>query len=123
MEYDYREAVKKDVINYIEEEIDFQDYDTIEELRDHLKEQLWIEDRVTGAGSDSYTCNTWQSEEYLCHNFNLLVEALEFSGNAVMLLKDGADACDVQIRCYILNEAIDAALEELDAERQIQGEL
>lgn len=34
--YDYHEAVYDDVCAYIRENIDFADYDTVEDLADHL---------------------------------------------------------------------------------------
>ena len=36
--YDYREAVKEDVLQYIKDEINFEDFDTLEEL----EEKLWL---------------------------------------------------------------------------------
>ena len=38
MAYDYREAVKDDVLEYINNEINFEDFDTLEELEEHLGE-------------------------------------------------------------------------------------
>lgn len=46
--YDYHEAVYDDVCDYIRENIDFSDYDTIEDLADHLNDELWAHDSVTG---------------------------------------------------------------------------
>ncbi len=78
---------------------------------------MWTEDRVTGNGSGSYTFNRYQAEEYICHNLNLLGEALDdFGGSAADILKDGAEAADVTIRCYVLNAAISKALDDLEEE-------
>ena len=46
--YNYLEAVKEDVLNYIEEEICFNDFEDREELEEHLNKVLWAEDSVTG---------------------------------------------------------------------------
>jgi hypothetical protein len=46
--YDYREAVKDDVLEYIKDEINFEDFDTLDELEEKLNEDLWTEDSVTG---------------------------------------------------------------------------
>lgn len=121
MQYNYREAVKEDVKEYIEEEINYQDYESVEELEAELNETLWIDDSVTGNVSGSYTMNIWQAEENLEHNLDLLHEALsEFGGNDMNALEKGAEYCDVIIRCYLLPEAIAEALEELDAESKIK---
>ena len=55
MEYNYLEAVKDDVREYIEDEIDFTDYGTIEDLEQFLNDELFINDSVTGNASGSYT--------------------------------------------------------------------
>lgn len=112
--YNYREAVKEDVLTYINEEIDFSDFETLEDLEQHLNEELWTCDSVTGNASGSYYCNAWKAEEALCHNLDLLAEALEEFGDSLDILKDGAEAADVTIRCYLLSEAIAEALEEIE---------
>lgn len=114
MAYDYREAVKDDVLEYINNEINFEDFDTLEELEEHLNEVLFTEDSVTGNASGSYTFNTYEAEENICHNLDLLGEALEEFGGGYDILKDGAEAADVTIRCYLLGECIAAALEEIE---------
>lgn len=117
MSYDYREAVKNDVLDYIKSEIDFADFDSLEELEEHLNDTLWTVDSVTGNASGSYTFNSWQAEENICHNLDLLGEALtEFGSGADYLITNGAEAADVTIRCYLLGECIAAALEEIEDE-------
>lgn len=114
-EYDYREAIKNDVMEYIKNEIDFSEFDTLEELEEHLNDELWTVDSVTGNGSGSYTFSTYEAEENICHNLDLLGEALtEFGSGADYLITNGAEAADVTIRCYLLGECIAAALEELE---------
>lgn len=114
-EYDYREAVKNDVMEYVKNEIDFSDFDTLEELEEHLNEGLWTVDSVTGNGSGSYTFSTYEAEENICHNLDLLGEVLEeFGSGADYLITNGAEAADVIIRCYLLGECIAAALEEME---------
>lgn len=112
--YNYREAVKEDILTYINEEIDFSDFETLEDLEQYLNEELWTCDSVTGNASGSYYCNAWKAEEALCHNLDLLAEALEEFGGSLDILKDGAEVADVTIRCYLLNEAIAEALEEIE---------
>lgn len=113
MEYDYREAVKDDVLEYIKNEIDFTEFDTLEELEEKLNEDLFCEDSVTGNASGSYTFNTYEAEENICHNLDLLAEALDEYGGSCDIPHDGAEAADVTIRCYLLGQAIAEAMEEI----------
>lgn len=113
--YDYREAIKNDILDYIEYNIDFEDFEDLDELSEQLNSDLWAYDGVTGNGSGSYTFNAYQAEEYLCHNLDLLGEALEeFGSGEDYLINNGAEACDVTIRCYLLSECISEALEEIE---------
>lgn len=105
--YDYLSAVESDVREYIENNVNFHDYSDLDEMKEDLNEKLFVEDSVTGNASGSYTFNTWKAEEYLCHNLDLLAEANEeFSGSSD-ILSDGAEMCDVTIRCYLLGQAIE----------------
>lgn len=78
--YDYLSAVEEDVKNYIECEVDFNDFEDLDELQDYLDDTLWTDDSVTGNGSGSYTFSTWLAEENLCHNLDLLDEAINELG-------------------------------------------
>ena len=80
-----------------------------------MNEVLFTDDSVTGNGSGSYTFSTYEAEENICHNLDLLGEALEeFGSGADYLITHGAEAADVTIRCYLLGECIAAALEEIE---------
>ena len=124
MKYDYLENVKEDVKtaildNCTKEEIKnaFKSLEARDELYEKLYDNLWVDDSVTGNASGSYTCNAYQAEEYLCHNWDLLVEALEEFGESESdALSRGAEFCDVTIRCYLLGSAIKEALDELEGE-------
>ena len=123
--YNYREAVREDVLeaireNYTPEEIReaLQDRD---EFAEKLNDELWIDDSVTGNASGSYYCNTWKAEEALAHNLDLLGEALqEFGYGPDYLITRGAEAADVTIRCYLLGAAISEALDELEEETETE---
>ena len=114
MQYNYREAVKNDILDYINNNIDFKDFNDLDELEEHLNEELWANDSVTGNASGSYYCNAYAAEEAICHNLDLLGEALDAFGGLCDILKDGAEAADVTIRCYLLGECIAEALEEIE---------
>ena len=112
--YNYLEAVKEDVKSYIENEVELSDYSSREELESYLNDELFTNDSVTGNASGSYTFSIWQAEENICHNLDLLGEALQEFGSDMDILKDGAEACDVTIRCYLLGQAINEVLDEMD---------
>ena len=115
--YDYREAVKNDVLEYINNEVDLEEWRGDRDgLEEKLNEDLWICDSVTGNASGSYYCNSYKAEEALMHNLDLLAEACEEFGGGCDVLKDGAEACDVTIRCYLLGECIAAVLDDLESE-------
>jgi len=120
--YNYFEAVKNDVLNYINENEIKVTTSNKDELAEHLHDDLWANDSVTGNGSGSYFFNTWKAEEALCHNLDLLGEACEEFGSTADLLKDGAEACDVTIRCYLLPQAISEALDELEEDDEDEDE-
>lgn len=116
--YNYYEAVKDDVREYIENEINLNEWKGNREgLEEKLNDDLWTCDSVTGNASGSYTFNAWEAEENLCHNLDLLEEALdEFGSDKGYLLENGAEAADVTIRCYLLGSTIAEVLDELEDE-------
>ena len=120
--YNYFEAVKNAVLDYINENEIKVTTSNKEELADSLNDDLWTNDSVTGNGSGSYFFNTWKAEEALCHNLDLLGEACEEFGSTADLLKNGAEACDVTIRCYLLPRAISEALDELEEDDEDEDE-
>lgn len=116
--YNYLEAVTSDVLDYIKEEINLDEWKGNREgLEEKLNDELWTVDSVTGNASGSYTFNTWEAEENLAHNWDLLAEALdEFGQDGTDVLRQGAEAMDVTIRCYLLGQAIAEVLDELEEE-------
>lgn len=118
--YDYLENVKEDVRNYIEENEIVVTSSNREEVEQELNDTLFVNDSVTGNASGSYTFSAWQAEENLCHNFELLTEALTELGCDLSYLEKGAEACDVTIRCYLLGQAISGVLDEIEIENETE---
>lgn len=118
--YDYLENVKEDVRNYIEENKIVVTSSNREEVEQELNDTLFVDDSVTGNASGSYTFSAWQAEENLCHNFELLTEALTEFGCDLSYLEKGAEACDVTIRCYLLGQAISEVLDEIEIENETE---
>lgn len=115
MKYDYLKNMTEDVKEYIKE-----NYEGIEEVnQEKLYDDLWIDDSVTGNGSGSYTFNSEVAREFVYYNDDLLLEAFnEFGVSSEEIAKHIFDYeyQDVTIRCYLLNEAIEKAIEELKKE-------
>lgn len=121
--YNYLEAVKADVIeaikyDYTAEEIKagFEDRDAFEEK---LNDDLWTADSVTGNGSGSYTFNRRVARDYVLGDMDTVADALrEFCVDAATIgekfLNEDWEYLDVTARCYVLGQAIDAALDEME---------
>ena len=109
--YDYRERVLKDVRDYISNNYSREELkelaDDLDELEDKLDYEMWTADSVTGNGSGSYTCNSWQAEENLCHNLELLQKVGFVFGELDLA---SPESCDMAIRCYYLRECINDVL-------------
>lgn len=119
MSYNYMDAMVEDIKDYIEDEVELSDYTDLEDFRDKLNDDLWVDDGVTGNASGSYTFNSWKAKEYVIDNMDLVAEMADEFGvdNATLgeKFREGAwEYFDVSIRCYLLGQAIEQALEELD---------
>lgn len=114
--YDYREAMTEDVKEWIKENVDLTEWtEDREGLEQQLNDDLWTEDSITGNASGSYYCNSYNAEESIAHNWDLLNEALdEFGQNDINVIKKGAEWADVTIRCYLLESVISDVLNEME---------
>lgn len=115
MKYDYLKNMTEDVKEYIKE-----NYEGVNEVdKENLYDELFIEDSVTGNGSGSYTFNSEAAREFVYNNEDLLEEAMqEFCCSSEEIAKHIFDYewQDVTIRCYLLGQAIDEAMKELEEE-------
>lgn len=119
--YNYFENVTADAKTAILENMDMWEWRNREELEENANDWLWTADEVTGNASGSYTFNAWQAEENLCHNMDELEDACnEFGVDIGEAVKQGAEYCDVTIRCHLLSQAISTAIDELEEEGKIQ---
>ena len=118
--YDYSQAVFDDVVEYLEDNV-LDNPKSLDELNnldtDQLDDELWIEDSVTGNGSGSYTMNALKAEQNLVGNYNLLCEALtEFGEENKTIVDFEPEEADITIRCYLLPQVIDEAIDYLKDE-------
>ena len=123
MKYDYVESMKRDILDYIADEIDRADYDDRDELETALNDDLWAEDAITGNGCWGYGKYHEIPDEtirnYVRENLDLCKEALrEFCTEKDEIIDkffdDDYSYFDCTIRCYCLNWAISKALDELE---------
>ena len=119
MDYNYLEAVKNDVLQYINDEVDLSEYDDRDDLEQQLNDDLWVEDSVTGNGSGSYTSDREKAKQYVLDSgFDGLEDMVsEFDIDAEELGRrlESSDWewFDVSLRCYWLGQAISEALDEV----------
>ena len=110
--YNYLECVKEDVKSYIDYDMNVSDFDDRESLEEYLNETLINNDSVTGNASGSYTFSRWDAEEHICHNTDLIQEATENFG--LEQIEYDPEKMDVTIRMYLLPQAINEVLDEMD---------
>lgn len=126
MAYDYREAMKQDIREWIKENYEYiedsvDDYKNAEEVCEFLNDELWTVDAVTGNASGSYTFNRKQAKEYVLANIDLAGKAMsEFGYTAEVfgekILDEEWEWLDVTIRCYLLGEVIADVVEGIMTE-------
>ena len=110
MDYNYYESMKEDIQEYLKE-TDCRDCD-------QLYDEMFLADSITGNASGSYTFSTYEAEENIAHNLDILKEALdEFGQDYSLALKNGSEWCDVTIRCYLLSQVLQEVLEEEEKEK------
>ena len=114
MKYNYIEALKNDIRQYMEDN-DF-DYTDKEDLEEQLNDLLWTADSVTGNASGSYTFNRAEAKEYVMDNMPLAVDAFrefdEIERFVGYLESEDYERIDVTIRCFLLGQVIADVLEE-----------
>lgn len=133
-DYDYKEAVKSDIEDYIEENIDYikdeVDITDKDAVMEYLNDALWIEDSVTGNGSGSYTFSRAKAEEYVKNDPRAkgYIQDMceEWGTDAATIgekfMDDDWEYFDVSIRCFLLSEAIYEVIEEEDYLDKVLGE-
>ena len=117
MMYNYLEAMKSDIMDYIRNDVNTNEFASREELEEHLNDDLWTVDSVTGNGSGSYTFSRAEAEEYVRDNWDLMKEAAEEFCDEERFIKwvfnEDWESIDVSIRCYLLGQAISDALDTI----------
>lgn len=116
MKYNYIEALKNDIRQYMEDNESYLNYTDKEDLEEQLNDLLWTADSVTGNASGSYTFNRAEAKEYVMDNMPLAVDAFrefdQIEKFADYIADENYEAIDVIIRCFLLGQVIADVLEE-----------
>lgn len=117
--YNYNEAVKEDLKDFILEYMDDEGIKAEELDADEISDIVWTADSVTGNGGRGYyPFNTYEAEENLTHNWDILAEALtEYGQDGINAIQKGAEWCDITIRCYLVGQFINEVIEEIQEEQ------
>ena len=125
--YNYLENVTADAKQAILENLNYWNFLDREELEEIANDELWVDDSVTGNGSGSYTFNREAAKEYVTRSddgMDTLRDAIcdfDCEHKAFSAFLEGNwEYFDVTIRCYLLGQAISAAIDELEEEGKIQ---
>ena len=114
--YNYKEEEIKDILDYIDTEVNLKEYEDEEELFYYLYNELWDEDTVTGNQSGYMTEK--EHEHFIAENFQLVKDAMESFGYRVKDIPNEKPCTwiDTTIRCYLLNDCLYEALKRLKGE-------
>ena len=125
--YNYREVIVDDLKDWIVNETDILEIEPefTDELFEWLYDEVWDVDSVTGNGPEYYDTEE-KCSEYLSNNIDLLYEAAReycIDDNINILIKHYEDKSlaryfDCTIRCYLLGECLEKALEELGVKNE-----
>lgn len=113
MAYNYHEAVKDDIREYIKENYGA----VIEKMRAVVFDTILREDGVTGDSSGSYTMNRATAKEYVIENIDLLEKVVNEYGFdkkdiGEQFLSEEWEQFDVLIRLYLVGEYFDDIFSE-----------
>lgn len=110
----YRDEVFNDLIDFIKEMASYKEWTTAQDIidnKDEIYDEAFVSDDVTGNASGSYTQSAYMAENNLTHAWDLLKDAMNDFGDNRNPLNLGPETCDSIIRCYLLGQVIDKAIE------------
>lgn len=109
--YNYEDAIKSDIYEWLEENGAEYQHDDGTISYDDVYDDMFTSDSVTGNGSGSYTFNAWVAEENICHNLELLREAVCEYGDKLDDALESAEKADVIIRCYLMGQYLQEGID------------
>lgn len=119
--YDYIREMAQDIKKAIDENYDLYKYaGRRDDFADLLNDDLWADDSVTGNGSGSYFCNWYLARQAVQDDgMEYLKQAIDEFGISAQeigerFINEDWEWMDCTIRCYLLRQAIEEALEEME---------
>lgn len=109
--YNYKEHVTDDILDYLNENYKREGKELTDDEKQELYDKLRIEDSVTWNASGSYTFNSEQAKENIRWNIELLVDTIEEYEIDRRKHYIDREYLDVSIRCYLLRNCLNDALE------------
>lgn len=113
--YDFEASVTQNIIDALDDILSIGNMteEEIDELDpDDYRDELWQDDSVVGC-----RCGTWEAEEHLCHNMDLLDEAMiEFGSDFI----NGWNAQEAEstVREYVFVRIYDNVFDEYVEDRR-----
>lgn len=112
--YDYMKAILSDLRVFVAEKIDRKQwFNNPDGLGRYLCARCCIADEVTGGNSETYFKDVWQAEEAICHNMDLLADAVYCFASSYRTVIEDPEYADVLIRQYLLDKAVETIIREL----------
>ena len=120
--YDYNYNMKGDVLDYIADRFTAQEIieglDNLDEWRESLYDDMFVSDDVAGNASGSFSFSRALSRDCVLPNMDLVGEMIrDFCIDAQTIgekfIAENCEWFDVSIRCYLLGQVLDEALETL----------
>lgn len=127
MKYNYRDAMVSDIKEYIQDNhLEPEQEETHDHYIERLNDELWDVDEITGNGG-MYYASEEECAGYIGYGIQDFLQAsLDFGGfpfdkNSIELqLEAPARYVDCLIRCYLLYECVERAVNELGYEFEIE---
>ena len=88
--YDYYAEVTNDIECWMDKDgdpFDLSQFENRDEAAEYLRDELWAEDSITGNGPYGYASEE-ECEEFLCHNWDLIIEAFDEYGCSINDLRE-----------------------------------
>lgn len=118
----YTTDLLTDIREYIDENINYADYESLDHLRNYLNDELWANDYITGNGPNGgYYSSTADARERFFDdafdNFEEVVSELADPSTVMEHFLEGDwDWFDTLVRCYLLGRCIDSVLDDIESD-------
>jgi len=116
-DYNYLECMKERIKAFLNDEVfTSTEKDIFTITAEELSDRLRTDDSITWNGSGSRTFNRREAQQRVLHNEDLLEETIDEFWIDMGKMRNNREYLDVSIRCYLLPQACEEALEEIRKE-------